>query len=248
MVDDDNSTIEENGLSQQYDPNAEMQRYLRAGRFIDSDTEAVVQYARAAVAKEAGATSGSASASASASAPDRAAAIFRAVRDDILYDPYAVSFDPDAYRASVVLSCERGFCVQKAILLAAAYRAVDIPARLGFADIRNHLVPARLKAAMGTDLFVYHGYVEAWLEGRWLKATPAFNRTLTERFGYRTLTFDGRHDSLLHPTDREGNRHMEYIRDHGTFAAFPLDAMRDAFAEAYPHLVEWARSRTLRER
>ena len=28
---------------------------------------------------------------------------------------------------------------------------------------------------MGTDLFVYHGYAELFLDGKWVKATPAFN-------------------------------------------------------------------------
>ena len=34
------------------------------------------------------------------------------------------------------------------------------------------------------DLFVFHGFTEFWLAGRrWVKATPAFNIELCERFG-----------------------------------------------------------------
>jgi transglutaminase-like putative cysteine protease len=167
---------------------------------------------------------------------ERAVALFLAVRDGIRYDPYAVSGDPDAYRASDVLHQAAAYCIPKAVLLSASCRAVGIPARLAFADVRNHLQSAKLRERMGTDVFAYHGYSELWLDGRWLKVSSAFNRELCERFGTRVLEFDGEHDALMHPFDREGNRHMEYVRERGSFADLPFDELMAGFAEFYGQL------------
>jgi transglutaminase-like putative cysteine protease len=130
--------------------------------------------------------------------------------------------------------------VAKAALLAAASRAVGLPSRLGFADVRTHLTTERMRRAMGTDLFVFHGYAELYLEGRWVKATPAFNRTLCERFDVAPLEFDGRHDSLFQQADRQGHRYMEYVRDRGQFDDLPLATIHAAFVEHYPALMTGA--------
>jgi transglutaminase-like putative cysteine protease len=169
-------------------------------------------------------------------ARERAVALYYAVRDGIRYDAHHVDLRPEAMRASAVLARSAGFCVSKAVLLAAAARALGIPARLGFADVRNHLTTERMRRAMGTDLFVFHGYTAFCLDGRWVKATPAFNRTLCERFDVAPLEFDGRRDSLFQQADRAGNRYMEYVRDRGQFADLPLDEIRRAFAAQYPAL------------
>jgi hypothetical protein len=88
---------------------------------------------------------------------------------------------------------------------------------------------------MGTDLFVFHGYTEVWIDGAWRKATPVFNRELCERFGVKPLEFDGLEDSVFHEFDLSGRRHMEYIRSHGTFFDLPFDLMARAMREAYPN-------------
>ncbi len=165
----------------------------------------------------------------------RAVRLFYAVRDDIRYNPYVGSLDAEAYGASRVLAAREGFCVQKAIVLAACGRSLGIPTRLGFADVRNHLSSRRLRDIMRTDLFVFHGFTELWLGGRWVKATPTFNRSLCERFGVLPLEFDGVEDALLQPYDAAGKRHMEYVKARGSFADFPLADMVAAFREAYPH-------------
>jgi hypothetical protein len=99
-----------------------------------------------------------------------------------------------------------------------------IPARVGYADVRNHLSTERMRQTMQTDLFVWHGYTDLWLDGAWVKATPAFNIELCDRFGLLPLDFDGRSDSIYHPFDKAGNRHMEYVRQRGVFDDMPLDA------------------------
>jgi len=142
-------------------------------------------------------------------------------------------FDPGAFLASTIASMSAAFCVQKAILMTAACRAQGIPCRLGFADVRNHLASPKLLEQMGTDLFVFHGYCQLSLDGRWVKATPTFNRELCERFGVKPLEFDGTADALFHEFDQRGRRHMEYVRYHGVFADLPFERMVAAMHEAY---------------
>lgn len=166
---------------------------------------------------------------------EQAVRLFLRVRDDVRYDPYSVSLAPDAFAASATLEAKRGFCVTKAILLAAGFRALGIPSRLGFVDVINHLATARLRELMGTDVFAFHGYAEAWLDGKWVKATPAFNAALCEKFGTEPLAWDGVHDAVLQPLNRGGARFMEYVRERGTFDDFPREAMLAAWQELYPH-------------
>jgi len=153
----------------------------------------------------------------------KARLIFTAVRDRIWYDPYSTDDDPEHYRASYVATASRAYCIPKAVLLTAAARAAGIPARLGFADVRNHLQTTTLRARMGgTDVFVYHGYSELQLNNRWVKATPAFNAELCARFGVSPIDFDGHTDALLHAYDGGGSQHMEYLNDRGWYHDLPF--------------------------
>ncbi|MFV0259306.1 MAG: transglutaminase-like domain-containing protein [Acidimicrobiales bacterium] len=163
----------------------------------------------------------------------KAVRIFYAVRDGLWYDPYTSERQRDAFKASHIVGLERSWCVPKSILLSASARAVGIPARLGFADVRNHLQSETLRAKMGTDLFVFHGYSELLIDGQWRKASPAFNIELSKRFDTKPLDFDGVHDALLHDYDRTGNRHMEYVNVRGSFDDFPYEAMIEAFEDVY---------------
>ena len=167
---------------------------------------------------------------------ERAVALTLAVRDGFRYDPYRIDLSPQGMRASSVIAQGYGWCVPKAALLAAAARAAGIPARVGYADVRNHLSTERLRRTLQTDVFVWHGYTDLWIEGRWVKATPAFNIELCERFGLLPLDFDGRADSIYHPFDKAGNRHMEYVNQHGAFDDMPLARIVAAFAATYPAL------------
>jgi transglutaminase-like putative cysteine protease len=194
--------------------------WLAPGRYVDSDHPAVEAWAAAAVRGV-------------EDPRQRAVALYYRVRDDFRYDPYGIDRSPAGFRASWVLEHGRGFCVPKATLLAAAARAVGIPARLGYADVRNHLTSAKLAESMGTDVFTWHGYTELAIDGRWVKATPAFNRSLCEKTGVLPLEFDGREDSVFHPFTADGSRHMEYLADHGSFADVPYDAIMAAWAVHY---------------
>lgn len=169
---------------------------------------------------------------------EKAQRLFTAVRDQIWYDPYSVSEDPAHYRASFVLEAGRAYCVPKAVLLTAACRAAGIPARLGFADVRNHLQTDTLRELMnGSDLFVYHGYSSILIDDRWLKATPAFNAELCSRFRVPPVEFDGTDDALMHAFTADGTRHMEYVRDRGVHDDLPLPAILAELRRSYGSIV-----------
>ncbi|HET9734563.1 MAG TPA: transglutaminase family protein [Burkholderiales bacterium] len=208
-----------------------MKEFLSPGRYVDSDHPDVIAFARQHVK---GTTD-----------LERAVSLYYAVRDAIRYNPF-LDFTSDAsFRGSVCLQTGEGFCIGKAALLAACARAVGIPARVGFADVKNHLTTPRLAERMGgSDLFVYHGYTELWLEGKWVKATPAFNLELCRKFRVKPLEFDGRHDSIFHPFDADERRHMEYLRDRGTHADVPVDEIQRVFREAYPGLYKLGKDAT----
>ena len=164
----------------------------------------------------------------------RAVAVYYAIRDGILYDPYSADISVAGLKATTVLEERRGWCVSKAILLAACCRALGIPARLGYADVLNHLSTEKLRQRMKTNVFYWHGYTALYLDDRWVKATPAFNIELCEKFGLKPLEFNGRDDSIYHAFDQAGNRHMEYLHDRGQFLEPPIEAMRRTFDEHYP--------------
>jgi transglutaminase-like putative cysteine protease len=174
---------------------------------------------------------------------EKAVRLYYAVRDGIRYDPYSVRLAPEWLQASRTIETGSGWCVPKAILLAACCRAEGIPARLGFADVKNHLATERLLQLMSTDLFIWHGYVSLLLDDRWVKATPAFNIEMCRRFDVPPLEFDGTQDSLLHPYNARSQRYMEYVRDRGLFDDLPLDAMVAEMRAAYPRLMAAADSR-----
>lgn len=188
--------------------------------FIDSQHPRVVDFAREAVGDRYDET-------------ERAVALFEAVRDGFRYDPYSSDRSPDSYRASQVVQSSANWCIPKSVLLAAAARSQSIPARLGFADVRNHLSSEKLTEQMGTDLFIWHGYVELLLGDRWFKVSSAFNIELCRKFGVKVLAFDGTEDALFHPFDEAGNRHMEYVNQRGAFDDLPLDQIHADFDELY---------------
>ncbi len=166
---------------------------------------------------------------------ERAVALFYAARDRVRYDPYRISAAPADYRASSVALAGHGWCVPKASLLAACARAVGIPAAIGLADVANHLNTEKLRTRMGgTDVFYDHGYVAMLLDDCWVKAVPAFNIELCQRFGVSPTEFDGRNDALYQEYNARGELHMSYLADHGCWSDLPLDKVFADFAQHYP--------------
>lgn len=203
-----------------------MEEYLSPTYYIDSDHPAVSEFADK-------------SCDINEKTTKKAVQLYYAVRDGIRYDPYSIEPLKESMKASTVLNKGYGFCVAKAVLLTACARSQQIPARLGFADVKNHLNTKRLKELMGTDIFVYHGYTELFLNNKWVKATPAFNLTLCDNFNIKPLEFDGTKDSIFHPFDKSGNTHMEYVKEYGTFSDLPWDSIIAKIKESYPKYFEY---------
>ena len=207
-----------------------MEEYLKPTYFIDCEHPGVIEFAAHNV------NEGQANI-------EKAVSLYYAVRDSIRYDPYSMEPVEKSMKASSVLEKGRGYCVAKAVLLAACARAVNIPARLGFADVKNHLNTERLKELMGTNIFYFHGFTELYLNGQWVKATPAFNLELCNNFNVKPLDFDGIEDSVFHLFDKSGNKHMEYVNDHGSFADLPWDMILASAQKEYPKYFEGIKRR-----
>jgi transglutaminase-like putative cysteine protease len=168
---------------------------------------------------------------------EKAVALYYAVRDGIKYNPYVFEANAATLSASHCLEAGQSYCIPKAVLLGALCRANGIEARIGLADVRNHLSSPALIKWLRSDVFVMHGYTEIKLEGKWVKATPAFDKTLCERMGVEPLEFNGRDDSIFHEFNGEGHRHMEYVQEHGHFDDVPFEFIVEGVVRAYPHLL-----------
>lgn len=201
-----------------------MDETLQPTRFIDSDHPAIREFVQAHAGD----------------GDDRRKAVnlYYAFRDYIPYNMRDFCVEPSRFVASNVLQRDSAFCIPKAVVLAALNRAVGIPARLGFADVRNHLIPENAKAVVDDEVFRWHAYTALYLEGRWVKATPAFNIELCRKHGVKPLEFDGREDSIFHPYDEEGRFHMEYVRFRGEYDELPFDDIARDFRAYYPRMLE----------
>lgn len=193
--------------------------YLKPTENIDSDHPAIRELVR----------------SLTSDAEDQikaAVTLFNYVRDAIPYNMYA--FKPGAsFRASVILQNGEGWCLQKAVLLAAMGRAADIPSRLVLAAIRNHKAPPEVEKAMGTDLFFPHTYNQFYLEGRWVQAAATFDRNLCQRIEVPVVEFDGKSDAILPPHDFNGQPYIEYVEHFGCFDDLPMPLIKQKCAEIY---------------
>ena len=198
-----------------------LEEYLKPTYYIDSDSEIVIELANKLTNNL-------------DTEIEKAIALFYWTRDEIIYEPYkSFSTRKKHYKGSHAISQKEGWCVQKACSLASLGRAINIPTRLHFADIRNHAVSQKLIDLMKTNVFYFHGYTELYLNGKWVKATPAFNITLCEKMGLRSVEFDGKTDGVFHSTTLDGGKHVEYLKDRGTRADFPFEEIFECFAAAY---------------
>lgn len=201
-----------------------MEGTLQATRFIDAENPAVLAFAAAHAGH--------------GDDVSRAVNLYYALRDAVSYDMRTFGLDPGQFVASNVLRSKAAFCVPKAVALAALARAVGIPSRIGFADVRNHLASPKLLALMDDDIFHWHAYTSLYVDGKWVKATPAFDIGLCNRHGVAALDFNGREDSIFQPFDQEGRPHMEYVDFVGEFDDMPYDGFADAMRTYHPRLLD----------
>ncbi len=172
----------------------------------------------------------------SMSQSEKAIDLYYRVRDGIRYNPYTVSDGTKAFKASFCIERGESFCIPKAVVLGAAARALGIPARLGLADVKNHMASQKLLDWLKTDLFTMHGFIELYLNGQWVKATPAFNKELCDKMGLKALDFDGENDAIFQEFSSDGTAFMEYLKNWGTFDEVPVDFILQRLAEVYPHI------------
>ncbi len=195
-----------------------MEKYLEPTFTFDSDSEAIKAKARElTLGRE--------------DAADKAKALFYFVRDEISYNLYVKKHMPEHFQASNTYTRGKGYCVQKAVLLVALARASGIPARLGCAKIRNHLVPTKVLDILKSNIFPWHGYAELYLDGKWVKATPAFDLKMCQEHRLIPVEFDGVSDARFHSRNKDGKPHIEYLLDRGPFDDVPLDEIRKALIE-----------------
>ena len=167
---------------------------------------------------------------------EQAVWLYYAVRDRIRYEVYDADLSREGLRAARVAVTGAGMCLHKSVLYAACLRAAGVPSRLVLTDVRNHLTSPRLREHLGGDVFHQHCLTSVRLDGRWVYATPVFNRTLCRLYGIDPLEFDGRADSVHHPHDRAGRRHMEFLRVHGEFTDLPYEFVVADLRAAHPAL------------
>lgn len=199
--------------------------YLQPATYVNSGHEEVIKYALLISGHNKDST-------------EKAIKLYYAIRDGFNYNPYDVDLSSEAMKASSLLRRNYGYCVEKACLLAACARVVGIPSRLGFAKVKNHIGTEKLEKMLKTDILVFHGYTELFLNDTWVKATPAFNKTLCKKLNVDPLEFDGTTDSIFQPCNREGNKFMEYLHDYGNFPDVPRDLFISELKVNYPHIFE----------
>jgi transglutaminase-like putative cysteine protease len=194
---------------------------LKPGEIINSEHPVVTGYASEILGDT------------SLSPREKAVKLYLRVRDDIKYNPYLPFYKPEHYLASNVIKNRTGFCIPKAALLCAVARASGIPARIGFASVRNHLSTNQFLQYLGTDLIAYHVFSELWIEGRWVKATPAFNAGICLLHKVPPLEFDGINDSIFHEFNGDQKKFMEYTAFHGVYHDVPVDMIVNEWKKIY---------------
>jgi transglutaminase-like putative cysteine protease len=202
-----------------------MEEYLQPTAFIDSTHPTVIDFANQFT-------------TAAKTNSEKAVDLYYAVRDEVLYSPYHLVLNPAMISASLTLKRKSGYCIEKSLLLAAAGRALGIPSRLGFSIVRNHISTEKFRQQLRSDKFVFHGYNEFLLDGKWVKCTPAFNKSLCEKFNVPALDFDGKTDSVFQQFTADGQQYMEYLHEYGQFADFPYELFVSELKVHYPHLFE----------
>lgn len=202
-----------------------MEEYLQPTEFLNFDDASVKAFA----------TRNSAGAN---TEREKAVKLYYAVRDGFQYNPNILDLRREGLKASDLLKRTRGYCVEKAILLAASARAVGIPSRLSFYIVRNHIATEKLEKLLQKNYLVFHGAAELFLDGKWLKTTPAFNKKLCDYLKVEPLEFDGTTDSIFQEYDREGNVFMKYLHEYGTFADLPYELYLEELKKHYPHIFE----------
>jgi transglutaminase-like putative cysteine protease len=194
-------------------------RYLGPTPNIDCDERSIQEKARELTSSYGGTI-------------EKAQSLFYFVRDQIKYNPYVPRHLPEHFQASKTLAKGQGFCIPKSVLFVALARAAGIPGRLGFAVIRNHLLPQGMTELLRSNLLPDHGYAELYLNGKWVKATTAFDAEMCRKHKIIPVEFDGRNHAKYHSHTLDGKLHIEYVTDRGPYEDLPLEEIRQWVIQA----------------
>jgi len=194
--------------------NSEMGQYLRASPTIEADHDMIIETSRSLTRD-------------CSSNIEKTVKLFYFVRDSIKYNIYMISVFIEDFKASRILEWGKGYCVQKAVLLAALGRASGIPSRLVFAKIKNHKIPSHILQMMGTNTFPRHGYNQFFLNGKWISAAATFDKILCEKNGLPTVEFDGKRDAILPEKDLKGEPYIEYVEKFAPREDLPFDWIKE---------------------
>lgn len=200
-----------------------MKEFLQFTEFLDYDNESVREFAER---NSVGATT----------EKEKAVKLYYAVRDGFQYNPNILDLRREGLKASDLLKRTRGYCVEKAVLLAASARAVGIQSRLSFYIVRNHIATDKLEKLLRKNYLVFHGAAELFLDNKWLKTTPAFDKRLCDFLKVEPLEFDGSADSIFQEFDKSGNVFMEYLHEYGAFDDLPYELYLSELRKHYPHI------------
>ena len=200
-----------------------MDIYLLPTYFVDSDHPDVIAYAKEIVKDE-------------KDTIRQAIKLYDAVRDGWWYNPYNISLKHKELKASTLLNRTEkvGYCTEKACLYNAVLRVMKIPSRFHFFDVRNHIGVEKYTKLLKTDILSYHACSEVYLNGKWVKATPAFNKELCDKTGVDVLEFNGKADSIFQQFSPDGREFMEYVKDHGSCHDVPHDMYVMNMQKHYP--------------
>ncbi len=198
--------------------------YLTPTYFVDAEHPAIIEFVKNTIGNE-------------TDKQKNAVKLYYAVRDGWKYNPYNIDLNHEALKASSLFNRKNksGYCIEKACLYVAFLSAAAIPAKFCFFDVKNHIGVEKLVELLKTDVLVFHACVEVYLNERWIKATPAFNKELCDYLKVSPLEFDGIHDSIFQQYDVQGAVFMEYLKEYGTFHDIPHDMFVMLLKQNYPH-------------
>jgi transglutaminase-like putative cysteine protease len=196
-----------------------MREFLSAARFVESEHPAIVARVRELDLLR-------------LPLRERAARLFDHVRNDVRYE-FMAKFTPDDYLASRILEANQGFCVQKAVLLAALGRAAEIPTAIVLCDMRDHALPEKVIRAIGTNVMYHHGLNAFHIDGAWLTVDASLDPKFLDKKRYPHTAFHGTADALLAATTTDGARAAEYVTFHGRYADLPFEQTTAAFTAGY---------------
>jgi hypothetical protein len=108
---------------------------------------------------------------------------------------------------------------------------------LGFAVVKNHLEISKLADYLKREEIVFHGYCSIYVNGSWVKCTPAFDKRVCAWNKVEPLEWDGKNDAMFQEFSKD-RKFMEYLHFYGEFDDVPVVLMNQEMKKYYPHLFQ----------